>query len=142
MTRILRYAFLMIVLALATETASAQVATGTPPFGTFGGGPEVINLANLNAHFTMPVFHKAGRGLPFNFDLTYDTSIWFPVTSGSTTSWTSASNWGLSPTTPVGYVTASVDRVPCNGNETRFLCGFFLTGHISIVLERGTQTPR
>src|SRR6266702_7613868 len=80
MTRILRYAFLMIVLALSAETASAQVATGTPPFGTFGGGPEVINLANLNAHFTMPVFHKAGRGLPFNFDLTYDTSIWFPVT--------------------------------------------------------------
>lgn len=96
MTHILRYSFLMIVLALAAEPAPAQVATGTPPFGTFASNsaPDVINVANLNAHLAIPVLHKAGRGTDFTFDLSYDSSVWFPVTSGSTTSWQPVVNWG------------------------------------------------
>jgi RHS repeat-associated protein len=61
----------------------AQVTTGTPPFGSFGGGPDVINLANLNSHLCIPVFHKAGRGTDFAYDLCYDSSIWTPVPSGT-----------------------------------------------------------
>jgi hypothetical protein len=94
MTRILRCAFLLIVVALGAEAASAQVATGTPPFGSFGGGPDVINLANLNSHISVPVLHKAGRGTNFTYDLSYDSSVWYPVTSGSTTSWQPVYNWG------------------------------------------------
>ena len=57
----------------------AQVATGTPPFGSFGGAPDVVNLANLNDHHTIPIIHKAGRGTDFTYGLSYDSSVWYPV---------------------------------------------------------------
>jgi RHS repeat-associated protein len=82
------------VASLFPASTSAQVTTGTPPFGSFGGGPDVINLANLNSHIAIPVLHKPGRGLNFTYDLSYDTSVWYPVTSGSTTTWQPAGNWG------------------------------------------------
>ena len=94
MSRTLRFAPLLLIAAFATSPASAQVATGTPPFGSFGGGPDVINLANLNAHITIPVLHKAGRGTNFTYDLSFDSSVWYPVTSGGTTSWQAVGNWG------------------------------------------------
>lgn len=107
MASIFRYASLMILLALAVEGASAQVTVGIPPFISTGGGPEVINLANLNAHYTIPIVHKAGRGLPFTFDLTYDSSIWYPVTANGKTSWEPASAWGWDASeVDVGMVTA------------------------------------
>src|SRR5260221_13031168 len=101
MTRILRYAFLTIILALAAEAASAQVTGGTPPFGSFGGGPDVINLASLNSHISIPVVHKAGRGSDFTYDLSYDSSAWYKVTSNGTTSWQPVYNWGLRGVTEV-----------------------------------------
>jgi RHS repeat-associated protein len=106
MTRIFRYAFLMIALALAAKAASAQVTTGTPPFGSFGGGPDVIDLANLNSHFDIPVLNKAGRGVNFTYDLIYDNSVWYPITSGSTTNWQPAYNWGWHGQTEIatGYI--------------------------------------
>ncbi|MGA7630598.1 MAG: hypothetical protein WCB11_07510, partial [Terriglobales bacterium] len=55
----------MFIIA-GTGVLSGQVATGTPPFGSFGGGPfDTVNLGNLNVHFAIPVLNKAGRGLPF-----------------------------------------------------------------------------
>src|ERR1700722_6845977 len=67
-----RYVIALIILSLAS--ASAQVVTGAQPFGTFGGGPfDSVNLGNLNVHFAIPVLHKAGRGLPFIYDLSYDS---------------------------------------------------------------------
>src|SRR6266849_6556183 len=94
MIRPLHFLHLLILLALSIGPASAQVTTGTPPFGSFGGGPDVINLANLNSHITIPVLHKPGRGQNFNFDLTNDSSVWNPVTSGSTKTWTPLINFG------------------------------------------------
>src|SRR5207302_9833458 len=69
----------LLIVALAPPPASAQVATGTPPFGSFGGGPDVVNLANLNSHLTIPVIHKPGRGTNFTYDLSYDSSVWYPT---------------------------------------------------------------
>jgi len=74
------------------------VATGTPPFGSFGGGPvDTINLANLNAHVTIPVLSKAGRGIPFVYNLSYDSLIWTPVSSSGSTTWapTGAFGWAF-----------------------------------------------
>jgi len=89
----------LLIFALLTCSAvhcPAQVQTGTPPFSSSGGGPfDAINLANLNAHFTIPVFSRSGRGVLFAYDLQYDTSIWYPVTVSGTTTWTPVSNWGL-----------------------------------------------
>jgi len=37
--------FLLVVMFVCCSPCRAQVATGTPPFGSFGGGPDIINLA-------------------------------------------------------------------------------------------------
>jgi RHS repeat-associated protein len=96
MTRTRCQLSLVLILAVLVSSAVAQVATGTPPFGSLEGGPDIVNLGNLNVHMAYPVLHKAGRGLPLSFDLTSDTSIWQPVTSGSSTTWTPIQSWGWS----------------------------------------------
>src|SRR5258708_13795718 len=90
--------------------SSAQApATGTPPFSSIAGGPfDAVNLGNLNVHFSVPILHKAGRGIPFNYDVNYESSIYEIVTSGSTKSWKPvstvdnvASYWGWQGLRPV-----------------------------------------
>jgi YD repeat-containing protein len=100
MIRIYRSLLVLFVVALALSfegliatSASAQVTTGTPPFGSFSGGPDVVNNANLNAHWTFPMIHKPGRGTDFNYALGYDTSIWYPVGASGSQSWQPVVNW-------------------------------------------------
>src|SRR5260370_32688078 len=69
-------------IVLSAENADGQ-ATGTPPFGSFAGGPDVINLADINVHWDFPVFARAGRGIPFNYTLSFDNSVWRGVTHRS-----------------------------------------------------------
>jgi hypothetical protein len=77
----------LLLLVLACEIPSfGQVPTGTPPMSSLSGGPDVVNLANLNTHIAIPILSKSGRGLPFTFNLTHDSSIWYPVTASGTTS--------------------------------------------------------
>lgn len=83
-----RLSLLVLLMgAFVSMDAHAQVQTGKPPFGTFSGNPDVIDLANLNSNITIPFVNKAGRGMSFSYDLVYDSSIWTPVNSGSTRSW-------------------------------------------------------
>jgi len=105
----------MIVLALDATVSSAQVKTGTPPFGSFGGGPEIINLANLNSHITIPVIHKPGRGMNFNYDLSFDSSVWYPSAANGTGIWIPVTNWGWRGITEVatGYVTSKSHTIYC-----------------------------
>src|SRR5581483_2623825 len=101
-------ALCVVCLVLSASFALAQVSTGTPPYGSFGGGPfDTVNLGNLNVNIVIPVFHKAGRGTPFTYDLSYDNSIWTPVTSNGVTTWQSATNWGWRGLTEAatGYLT-------------------------------------
>src|SRR3989441_4327896 len=93
-------------LLLATNL-QGQVATGTPPFGSFSGGPDVVNNANLNVHVSIPVRVKAGRGVSFSYVLSDDSSVWYPVTSGPSKVWTYVSNWGWRGVTQTltGYIT-------------------------------------
>src|SRR5215469_10529291 len=93
------YLFAVSALLLLPTIVRAQVATGTvqtgaPPFGTFGGGPDIIDLANLNAQTIVPVLNKQGRGLSLVFNIRHDSSIWVPVTSGSSQVWEHLNNWG------------------------------------------------
>src|SRR5713101_621835 len=109
-----RHFFLTVVLL--TGVAPAQVATGTPLFGSFGGGPfDTVNLGNLNVHFAIPVLHKAGRGMPFTYDLSYDSSVWTPVTSGSTTQWQPDTNWGWKGASEaaIGYILQTRTPASC-----------------------------
>jgi len=74
--RAIIYSTVLVVSLVLLPTSYAQVSTGITPFGSFGGGPfDVVNLGNLNVHFTIPILHKAGRGMPFTYDLSYDSSI-------------------------------------------------------------------
>jgi hypothetical protein len=88
-----------LVVTLATGIASAQVATGTPPFGSYSGGNfDTVNQGNLNVHFSIPVLHKAGRGTPLTYDLSYDSSVWTPGVSNGVAQWQPLNTtWGWSP---------------------------------------------
>jgi len=112
-----------VVLVLLISTAGiAQVRPGPPiwdfphrpghgraigilPFESFGGGPfDSVNIGNLNVHLAIPVLNKSGRGMPFSYFLSYDSSIWVPETSNGTTSWTpiTDTNWGWTSSMPRG----------------------------------------
>ena len=116
----LRTAVFVLCVCLA-NLGYSQVVTGTPPFGSFGGGPfDTVNLATLNTHFSIPIYTKPGRGMPFVFYVNYDSSVWYPVTSGATTSWQYVSNWGWQAqgNTVVGYVTATGQPGYCYDTST------------------------
>jgi hypothetical protein len=77
--------------ALAATTPSLpQIPPGTPPYSSTAGGPDVIDLANLNVHLTIPVLQKGGRGGGFNYDLSYDSSVWYP----NALVWQPVADWG------------------------------------------------
>jgi hypothetical protein len=136
-----------VVLFLVTfgsypSTALAQVATGTPPFGSFSGGPDIVNNANLNVHFSISIEAKPGkgsplnpaflsynpptigplssttasRGLPFIYSLNYDSLIW----SQSGGAWVPAPNWGWRAITEAttGYATAPAIQRQCRDVES------------------------
>ena len=101
--------------------ALAQPTPGLPPFGSFSGGPfDTINNANLNVHFGIPVFSRAGRGIPFSYTLTYDSSVWSPVSATGSSVWTPVGNWGWAGVTQVetGYITYSTTQSSCTPNGT------------------------
>jgi len=114
MTSAHRDTFLLVVLLVSSAVSLAQVKTGTPRFGTFGGGPDIINLSNLNVQVTIPVLHKPGRGLPFDFGLTYNSSIWsIPAFTGSS-SWQPVVNWGWGNAgSDIGHITFSTSTLNC-----------------------------
>ena len=104
-------------IVLSAENADGQ-ATGTPPFGSFAGGPDVINLADINVHWDFPVFARAGRGIPFNYTLSFDNSVWRVVTDGSgNQSWQPPLNgvfgWTRQTDAVTGYVTYTASVVGC-----------------------------
>jgi hypothetical protein len=75
----------------------------------------VINLGNLNMHFDLPVFAKPGRGMPFTYTLSFDSSVWSPVTVSGVKSWQPAANWNWRGVTEVamGYITYTQITVQC-----------------------------
>jgi len=89
------FVFVLALLIVASTVVTGQVAKGTPAFGSYGGGPfDIVNLGNLNVRFAIPILHKAGRGLPFAYDLSYDSSVWTPTSVNGVMTWVPDSNWG------------------------------------------------
>jgi YD repeat-containing protein len=86
----------MFLAFWAPPLSVGQVATRTPPFGSFAGGPfDTVDLANLNVQFGVPTFQKAGRGIPFHYLMSYESSVWVPTVVGSSTTWQPVNNnWG------------------------------------------------
>lgn len=86
---------LLACLYVSTGFAVAQVTTGIYANGSFDTrGPDTINVGNLNMHLNVPVLHKNGRGLPFVYDLNYDSSVWYPSSASGTPVWTPVTQWG------------------------------------------------
>jgi hypothetical protein len=106
---------LLAVLLCSAPIGYVQVVTGAPPFGSFGGGPDTINLGNLNINFAIPVLNKPGRGINFAYNLSYDSSVWYPVLSAGTTTWQPTTNWGWRGQTEAstGYVQFASTGVTC-----------------------------
>jgi len=110
----------ILVLLLVANLGLAQVVQrGIPPFGSFGGGPfDVLNLANLNGHFAIGVRHKAGRGMPFDYTISYDTSVWYPASVNGVQTWQSVSGYGWNvPSTATGSISNQVvatQQIPCS----------------------------
>lgn len=111
------FCIFVFLLTSGELVAQTQTAVGTPAFGSYTSGSDVINLGNLNMHFTIPIRHKSGRGKDFNYDLTYDSSVWYPasvsgalywqpVASSSLPGWQGLANAGQS------YVTYSISSSP------------------------------
>lgn len=70
-SRAISLVFALSLLPFLGLTARAQVATGAPPFATMAPLPEgQIDLANGNLHIAIPIVHKAGVGIPFDYALT------------------------------------------------------------------------
>lgn len=101
MKDLVRNALYVALFVLASMPCTAQdVALGTPPFASLGGGPDAINLGNLNARLLIPIVNNPGRGLNMTYNLSYDSSIWYPVKSGSSTSWQPSNSYGWQGLTP------------------------------------------
>jgi YD repeat-containing protein len=97
----------LFIVYVSVNVAAQAPDVGIPPLSTIGGGSfDQTDLANLNVHFSIPVFSRAGRGMPFNYALTYDSLIWVPVSSSGQSTWTPVANWGWrSPSEPaLGYI--------------------------------------
>lgn len=88
MNRIAALAIFLLPILIASSSVAQGPATGTPPFSSIGGNPfDAVNLGNLNVHFAVPIVHKAGRGVPFNYDLAYESSIYQIATVSGVQTW-------------------------------------------------------
>ncbi len=117
-----RYVLFVATLVVLTPLSLfPQGVTGTPPFASFSGGPfDIVNNANLNVHFTIPILSKAGRGGQVNYGVTYDSSIWAP-TEGYWVPATYTANWGW---TSVGQALFGSNQVI----QTTFTCFIISNG--------------
>ena len=111
-----RSVLLVVASLLVLEPALAQVATGTPAFGSFAGSPDTINLGNLNADWTIPIVNKVGRGANFIYNLQYNSSVYYPVASGSSSTWQPVLNWGWQGLNPAGMVYADFKMGSTSGH--------------------------
>ena len=105
-----REASLGILAFFFSSAMLGQVATGSYTYGTFDNfGFDTINVGNLNVHFSLPVLQKTGRGLPFYYNLSYDSSVFYPATINGVNSWEPVQNFGWRGDTEIvsGYVSYS-----------------------------------
>jgi hypothetical protein len=114
--RLPKFLSLILLILFGSRVCLTQVTTGTPPFGSFGGGPfDTVNLASLNVHFGIRILNKAGRGIPFTYTLSYDSSVWSPIAG----TWQPVANWGWRGATEIstGYMSAKQTIAFCTANH-------------------------
>ncbi len=98
MTRVHIVVIAALVSGIATfSVAQVGPAVGLPQFGSFqDGGVDVLNLGNLNAHVSVPVFSRAGRMMPMNVKLLFDSaSTMVPTAFSSSYQFLPSTVWGV-----------------------------------------------
>ena len=113
-------ALLFGFMLLVASPSPAQVLTGIPPFSSETPSTfDTVDNANLNVHFSIPIFSRAGRGgLNFSYALNFNSSIWQP--SSPTGYWIpNVPDWGWSypAATLMGYITAYHQILSCNHQQ-------------------------
>jgi RHS repeat-associated protein len=127
MKTLFRVVFCLVFLALSGFGTQAQVV-GTPPFGSYSGGPDTLNLANLNSHISIPIFSRPGRdGMNFTYSLTYDSLIWSQFGN-----WQPASNWGLGVQTQpaLGYFAYFAQPIPLCSHDGNPYTEYFIEYYV------------
>jgi RHS repeat-associated protein len=119
---------IMLAVAFLISTSSLQAqntGTGFPSFGSFtSGGFDTINNQNLNANFSIPLVSSAGRGMPLNLALTYNSLVY----QNYQNTWLPAppyGQWGWFMPSGTGYVsyTTLTTSTKCGtqwGTQTRY----------------------
>src|SRR5260370_2248084 len=119
----------------------AQVVPGTPSHGSCAGGPDVVDLANMNDHWNFGIVGRAGRVMPFHYALSYDSSIWTVGTVNGQAAWQPVNNtfgWSLQTGALSGYVTYTARTVYVSGyGGQQVVCG---TGYSNWVYHDPTGT--
>jgi hypothetical protein len=116
MNRIIRL-LCVVTLSFSSLAMAQSLGTGLYSFGSFDSkGLDTINLGNLNAHIDIPIFHKTGRGIPFVYDLTYDSLVWSAVGISGSQAWQPVQNFGWIAQTVVmtGYVSYATHNYVCD----------------------------
>lgn len=112
---------LLWTFILMAECASAQgKGAGFPPFGTFANSDfDTIDVGNLNVHLMVPIFSKAGRGLPISYSKNYDNSGWTTIPVNNRRAWVGYPGW-LTTGSLTGSVSYTLYQAPpsacSNGN--------------------------
>ncbi len=102
------------VLLFSSAHTFCQVATGSYDYGTFENrGLDTINVGNLNVHFAIPVINKTGRGLAFDYNLSYDSSVWYPSPVNGSKVWIPVQSFGWKGDTEIatGYLSYGITTV-------------------------------
>jgi hypothetical protein len=125
------------IIWFACAAWSQQSITGLAPFAPLqGGGAEIVNLANLNVHLSIPVVHKSGRGLDFSYVLNYDSAVWthnYPYGK-----WTPAAHWGWRGVSEsaIGYITYTHTNTVCTNSTA-----FYITSYVDAAGTRHGLSP-
>lgn len=93
---------LLVTFALLFVPLRSVAQTGLPPFGSLDRiGLEVRNNQDLNVLLAIPIVSSPGRGLPLNFSVIYNSSIWTntgnawrPNTNNAAWGWTTVYSTG------------------------------------------------
>jgi YD repeat-containing protein len=106
LTAIILFLYVLLAGSLLAQTSPV---TGIPPLSSATTGSfDTVDSANLNVHFSIPVFARAGKGIPFSYSLSYDSLVWNIATNSlGQLQWSPQPTWGWRGVTEAstGYVT-------------------------------------
>lgn len=91
-----------ISVVLGVLPASAQTAIGVQQFGAYDGSPDTVNLGTLGVGFTIPIYHKNGRGSGTGIDISVTEQGTWPAQSACNNGATLCLSLGLGPQVTFG----------------------------------------